>query len=148
MGKGTQAKRLMAEFKIPQISTGDILRDQIKRGTALGQQAQTRMDRGELVPDELVNDMVGDRLAQSDTLNGYILDGYPRTLHQAEWLDAELEATAGKLDLLAVNLRLDENELLQRITGRRTCASCGHIYNIFSHAPRVVGKCDIDGDQT
>ena len=151
VGKGTQARLLTAEFGIPQISTGDILRDQIRRETELGRTAKSLMDRGELVPDDVVNGMVGDRLAQDDVSAGYILDGYPRTLAQAEWLDAHLDTgapaqgAATKLDLIAVSLRVDEGELLKRITGRRSCSACGHIYNVFSHPPRVAGVCDLDG---
>ncbi len=137
----------MAEYEIPQISTGDILRDQIARGTALGVKAKGLMDRGALVPDDVVNGMVADRLGQADIVSGYVLDGYPRTLAQAEWLDGRLSAASTELDLVAVSLRVDEGELLRRITGRRTCAACGHIYNIYSQAPAVEGRCDVDGSE-
>jgi adenylate kinase len=150
VGKGTQAQRLMAVYGIPQISTGDILRDNIARGTDLGKAAKGLMDQGQLVPDQVVNDMVGARLTQPDVQRGYILDGYPRTLCQAEWLDAHLislEETAGAvaLPLIAVNIRVDEQELLRRITGRRICSACKHIYNIYSNPPKQEGICDIDG---
>jgi adenylate kinase len=150
VGKGTQAQRLMADYGIPQISTGDILRDNIARGTDLGRAAKGLMDQGQLVPDQMVNDMVGTRLTQADVRRGYILDGYPRTLGQAEWLDAHLmslEKTAGAvaLPLIAVNIRVDEQELLRRITGRRICSACKHIYNIYSKPPKQQGVCDIDG---
>jgi adenylate kinases len=141
----------MADFGIPQISTGDILRDNIARGTDLGKAAKVLMDKGQLVPDDLVNDMVGARLAQPDVSRGYILDGYPRTLGQAEWLDAHLSTTSvdGKssqaLPLVAINIRVDEQELLRRITGRRICSTCKHIYNIYSKPPKREGICDFDG---
>jgi adenylate kinase len=151
VGKGTQAQRLMADYNIPQISTGDILRDNIARGTDLGKAAKGLMDQGQLVPDEIVNDMVGARLTQPDVQNGYILDGYPRTLGQAQWLDAHLSATAvehqlgAALPLVAINIRVDEQELLRRITGRRICPVCKHIYNIYSKPPKREGICDFDG---
>jgi adenylate kinase len=150
VGKGTQAQSLMAEYNIPQISTGDILRDNIARGTDLGNAAKGLMDQGQLVPDQMVNDMVGARLMQHDVQRGYILDGYPRTLGQAEWLDAHLislEESAGAVAqyLIAVNIRVDEQELLKRITGRRICVQCKHIYNIYSKPPKQEGICDLDG---
>jgi adenylate kinase len=159
VGKGTQAQILMAEFGIPQISTGDILRDHIRRGTELGKTAKTLMDQGQLVPDDLVNDMVADRLSQPDIEKGYILDGFPRTLRQAEWLDAYLAGAqllaghageqdfdhAATLPIVAVAIKVDEAELLKRITGRRICSSCKHIYNIYFHPPKVEGVCDLDG---
>jgi adenylate kinase len=140
----------MADYGIPQISTGDILRDNIARGTDLGKAAKGLMDHGQLVPDQMVNDMVGARLQQPDVKRGYILDGYPRTLGQAEWLDAHLvslEKTAGAvvLPLVAINIRVDKQVLLRRITGRRICARCKHIYNIYSKPPKQEGICDIDG---
>jgi adenylate kinase len=150
VGKGTQAQLLMADYGIPQISTGDILRDNISRGTELGKSAKGLMDQGQLVPDQLVNDMVGARLTQPDVQRGYILDGYPRTLGQAEWLDAHLislEQSAGAvaLPLIAVNIRVDEQVLLRRITGRRICTRCKHIYNVYSKPPKQEGICDFDG---
>lgn len=145
-GKGTQAQLLMADFGIPQISTGDILRDNIARETELGKVAKGLMDKGQLVPDELVNDMVGSRLSQPDVERGYILDGYPRTLGQAEWLDAYLaSAKAGVAPLVAINIRVDEQELLRRITGRRICPVCKTIYNIYTKPPKQEGICDNDG---
>jgi len=141
----------MADFGIPQISTGDILRDNIARGTDLGKAAKGLMDQGQLVPDAIVNDMVGARLLQPDVENGYILDGYPRTLGQAEWLDAHLSSTAAEHKagaahpLVAINIRVDEHELLRRITGRRICSACKHIYNVYSKPPKREGLCDFDG---
>jgi adenylate kinase len=145
VGKGTQAQILMAQFGIPQISTGDILRDHIRRGTPLGTTAKGLMDQGQLVPDDLVNDMVAERLKQPDVQAGYILDGFPRTLAQATWLDAQLAATPNVAPLIAVAIQVDEAELLRRITGRRICATCKHIYNIYTHPPVQEGVCDIDG---
>ena len=140
----------MADYGIPQISTGDILRDNIARGTDLGKAAKGLMDQGQLVPDQMVNDMVGARLIQSDVLRGYILDGYPRTLGQAEWLDSHLDslgksAGAIALPLVAINIRVEQQELLRRITGRRICPVCKTIYNIYSKPPKKEGVCDNDG---
>ena len=150
VGKGTQAQLLMAGYGIPQISTGDILRENIKHGTELGKAAKGLMDQGQLVPDQMVNDMVGARLTQPDVQRGYILDGYPRTLGQAEWLDASLvsfEQAMGAvaLPLVAINIKVDELVLLKRITGRRICGTCKHIYNIYFKPAKQEGICDVDG---
>lgn len=145
MGKGTQAQLVMARFGIPQISTGDILRDNIAKGTALGTTAKTLMDQGRLVPDEVVNDMVAERLSKPDVRAGYILDGFPRTLAQAAWLDAQRDMFRNSPPLVAVNIRVDEGELLRRITGRRICPSCKRIYNIYSNPPSNDMVCDVDG---
>jgi adenylate kinase len=147
VGKGTQAQLLMAKFGIPQISTGDILRENIAKGTDLGNAAKTLMDHGQLVPDELVNDMVGKRLAAPDVHAGYILDGFPRTIAQARWLDAHLGDSGETAPLIAVSIRVDEKELLRRITGRRICPTCKRIYNIYSNPPKKDGFCDVDGSQ-
>ena len=160
-GKGTQAKEIVATWGIPQISTGDILRANVAGGTELGKKAKAIMDRGELVPDDLVNDMVADRLRQPDTANGYILDGFPRTLGQAEWLDSYLAAQpgqgpqdarsshagvkAGSLPVIAVSIKVGYTQLLRRITGRRTCPVCKSSYNIYLQPPKVDEKCDLDG---
>jgi len=143
VGKGTQAKRLMDEFGIPQISTGDLLRDHRSRHTPLGMLADELMAKGKLVPDDLVNQMVAVRLKDPDTEHGYILDGFPRTLNQAEWLDGQL--VAAELPVVAVNLVVPERELLERITGRLSCPQCGTIYNTFSGPPKQAGVCDLDG---
>ena len=150
VGKGTQAQLLVERCGIPQISTGDILRDNIARGTDLGKAAKGLMDAGQLVPDQMVNDMVGARLTQPDVKRGYILDGYPRTLGQAEWLDAHLislekASGANPLPLVAVNIKVDEQVLLKRITGRRICGTCNHIYNIYFKPSKQEGICDVDG---
>jgi adenylate kinase len=150
VGKGTQAKELVAKWGVPQISTGDLLRDNRDRGTELGLKAKALMEAGKLVPDELVNAMVAERLKQPDTANGYILDGFPRTLGQAKWLDGHIGAGADSKDgkslpVIAVSIQVGYNELLRRITGRRICPVCGTIYNIYLQAPKVDEKCDLDG---
>lgn len=155
-GKGTQAKRIAATYGIPQISTGDILRANVAGNTELGRQAKAIMDRGDLVPDQLVCDMVASRLEQADCRRGFILDGFPRTVRQAEWLDAQLAKMreGRKGDALAqqacappvvIRLVVSYNTLLQRITGRRSCPTCGRIYNVFLQPPQVQGICDVDG---
>jgi adenylate kinase len=145
VGKGTQAKELVAKWGIPQISTGDLLRYNRDHGTALGLKAKEIMAAGKLVPDDLVNEMVAARLQQPDTAGGYILDGFPRTLGQAKWLDEHIGADASALPVIAVSISVGYNELLRRITGRRTCAKCGTIYNIHFQPPKVDEKCDLDG---
>jgi adenylate kinase len=145
VGKGTQAKEIMAAWGIPQISTGDILRANVAGGTELGKKAKALMDRGELVPDDLVNEMVADRLQQPDTANGYILDGFPRTLGQAEWLDGHLAKQLGSLPVVAVSIKVGYTQLLRRITGRRNCPVCKSIYNIYLQPPKVDELCDLDG---
>lgn len=142
VGKGTQAQLLMAEFNIPQISTGDLLREHRKNHTPLGIMADELMNKGQLVPDDLVNDMVADRFKQPDTEHGYILDGYPRTIGQAQWLDTQLVAYL--LPVVAVHIAVPERVLLERITGRRI-SPAGRIYNIYTNPPKVKGFCDIDG---
>jgi adenylate kinase len=145
VGKGTQAKGIMAAWGIPQISTGDLLRDNRQRGTALGLAATQIMDAGKLVPDDLVNQMVAERLAQPDTTRGYILDGYPRTLAQAEWLDQRLAAVPDGLPLIAVSIRVSYTQLLRRITGRRNCPTCQRIYNVYLQPPKADTVCDVEG---
>jgi adenylate kinase len=144
VGKGTQAKALMAAYGIPQISTGDILRANISKGTTLGKMAKALVDQGTLVSDNLVNQMVADRLSQPDTRRGYILDGFPRTLNQATWLDAQLAADPTTLQVVAISIVVDYENLLRRITGRRI-SPAGRIYNTYSNPPRTPGICDVDG---
>ena len=153
-GKGTQAKLIAENFGIPQISTGDILRDNVARKTELGMKAKGIMERGDLVPDELVCDMVADRLTQADCVRGFILDGFPRTVRQAEWLDRHLEKMRAGKDVpgrqacappVVIRLVVEYNQLLQRLTGRRSCPTCGLIYNVYFQPPKVQGICDIDG---
>jgi adenylate kinase len=145
VGKGTQAKELVKLWEIPQISTGDLLRGNVAQGTELGKIAKEIMGRGELVPDSLVNEMVAVRLQQPDTANGYILDGFPRTLPQAAWLDGRLAESGQTLPVVAVSIHVDYNRLLRRITGRRSCPACGAIYNIHGKPPAREGFCDADG---
>jgi adenylate kinase len=144
-GKGTQAKELVKLWKIPQISTGDLLRANVAGETPLGKTAREIMGRGELVPDTLVNEMVAVRLREPDTAKGYILDGFPRTLGQANWLDGELSGRAQTLPVVAVSLQVNYNQLLRRITGRRICPVCQSIYNIYVNPPKKDGFCDLDG---
>ena len=147
VGKGTQAQLLVAKYSIPQISTGDLLRGNIASGTELGKQAQEIMSKGQLVDDGLVNQMVLHRLQEKDTCRGYILDGYPRTLEQAKFLDANLDDCALTLNLpvVAVSIVVAYDQLLKRITGRRICPNCKSIYNIYSNPPSAEGRCNLDG---
>jgi adenylate kinase len=145
VGKGTQAKELVRLWGIPQISTGDLLRANVSQGTPLGRIARETMDRGELVPDSLVNQMVAARLQEPDIIKGYILDGFPRTLPQAGWLDGRLADQPLSLPLVAVSIHVDYNQLLRRITGRRNCPVCQTIYNVYSKPPKVDEICDIEG---
>ena len=144
VGKGTQSKLLMAEFGIPQISTGDLFRQHRAEHTELGLIADRLMSTGQLVPDDLVNQMVAVRLAQVDCAHGYILDGFPRTLAQADWLDNFLGETGAAFPVVVLNLQVDRQDLLRRITGRRICPH-GHIYNIYTQPAAVDGICDVDG---
>jgi adenylate kinase len=144
-GKGTQAKELVKIWDIPQISTGDLLRSNVAKGTTLGLAAKEIMTRGELVPDSLVNDMVAARLMEPDTGRGYILDGFPRTLVQVDWLDARLATQPESLPVIAVKIKVNYNQLLRRITGRRICPVCQTIYNIYVNPPEKEGVCGLDG---
>jgi adenylate kinase len=145
VGKGTQAKELVKLWGIPQISTGDLLRANVAQSTALGKVAREIMQRGELVPDSLVNEMVAVRLKEPDTAKGYILDGFPRTLPQATCLDGRQADDTQGLPVVAVSLNVDYNQLLRRITGRRICPVCQRIYNIYSNPPQRAGFCDVEG---
>ncbi len=157
VGKGTQAKAIMAAWGIPQISTGDLLReirnrdlqpstiaDRLLREGKLHEDDLARMAAGKLVSDALVNDMVAARLEEPDTARGYILDGFPRTLVQADWLDAYLASSANSLPVVAVSLRVNEQQLLLRITGRRSCPVCKRIYNVHLKPPVADTVCDFD----
>ena len=147
-GKGTQSKRIMERYGIPQISTGDLLRENVVQGTELGLVAKAVMARGELVSDDLVCNMVRERLKQPDTRRGYILDGFPRTAAQAGWLDALLDhelfdnSIATRTWPIVIRLDVDYNQLLLRITGRRSCPTCGRIYNVHFQPPRFNEVCD------
>jgi adenylate kinase len=140
-GKGTQAVQLAKHFKIPHISTGDIFRANLKNGTELGKQAQSFMDRGELVPDSVTNEMVRERLGNSDVGNGFLLDGFPRNTNQAEVLDSILKAKNMPLDA-ALELKIDHAEIIKRLSGRRTCRGCGASSHIEFEKPKVAGVCD------
>ena len=140
-GKGTQAKKLTQAFDIPQISTGDMLRAAVKNGTALGRQAKTFMDAGGLVPDEVVIGIVKERLAESDCGKGFILDGFPRTIPQAEALD-RVTKELGKGIRFVLSLEVDQNDLMERLCGRRTCTGCGAMYHVKFNPPKTGGKCD------
>jgi len=148
-GNGTQAKVIAARFGIPQISTGDLLRDHVRMGSELGQKARAYMDRGELVPDQLIYDMLRARLQDADCNQGFIFDGFPRNQAQAEWLDSLLKddffSQHCRVPPIVISITVDYNRLLQRLTGRRSCPSCGRIYNIHTQPPKTPGVCDLDG---
>ncbi len=143
-GKGTQSKLLVTHFGIPQISTGDMLRDHIERGDTIGTAIESRMKAGSLVSDDLVNELVRARLSEPDCNNGFILDGYPRTQQQAEFL-LSLLRELGK-DAVVIHLVVDYNIIIARISGRRVCPKCGTLYNSSSLPPRISGICDLDGE--
>ncbi len=154
-GKGTQAKQIVDRYGVPQISTGDILRDHVGRGTELGLEAKAIMARGELVPDELMYGMVATRLREADCQRGFVLDGFPRTAAQAGWLDAFLEKEvfdnqsekSEKCPPVVIQLLVDYTQLLLRLTGRRSCPTCGRLYNIHFQPPLVDEVCDVDGSK-
>ena len=140
-GKGTQADKICAKYNIPHISTGDIFRANIKNNTELGQKAKSYMDKGELVPDELVVDLVVDRIKADDCTNGYVLDGFPRTIPQAEALDAALAAINDIVDY-AINVEVPDENIINRMSGRRACVACGATYHIVHIPTKVEGVCD------
>lgn len=140
-GKGTQAKRIAAKFSIPHISTGDIFRANIKNNTPLGAKAKSYMDKGELVPDELVIELIMDRFAQDDCVNGYVLDGFPRTIPQAEELDKALKSVNDNLDY-AIDVEVPDDNIINRMSGRRACVNCGATYHIVHNPPKVENVCD------
>jgi adenylate kinase len=153
-GKGTQGKLIAAVYGIPQISTGDLFRENVAKGTELGRKVESTLSRGELVSDDLVNAMVADRLSRPDVTRGFILDGFPRTVVQAEWLDGYLKSQSGAVGTdvrfgalvpVVVQIIVGYNQLLQRIAGRRTCPTCGRTYNVHFQPPKVEGICDVDG---
>ena len=145
-GKGTQAKKIAELCNIPHISTGDIFRANIKEGTELGKKAKSYMDAGELVPDELVCDLVVDRIQQDDCTNGYILDGFPRTIPQAEALTNALNAIEQKL-AHALNFDVPDENIIKRMAGRRSCVGCGATYHVEFNPPQVEGACDVCGEE-
>jgi adenylate kinase len=150
-GKGTQSKRIVEHYGIPQISTGDLLRDHVNRDTELGRKAKDFLSQGKLAPDELLYGIVEDRLKLPDCERGYILDGFPRTAAQAGWLDAYLEREffdkSEKCSPVVIRMDVDYTQLLLRLTGRRTCPTCGLIYNLHFQPPRVDELCDLDGSK-
>lgn len=145
-GKGTQAKKIAAKYGIPHISTGDIFRANIKNGTELGNKAKTYMDQGLLVPDELVVDLVVDRVKQEDCKKGYVLDGFPRTIPQAEALDKALAALGEQMDY-AIDVEVPDENIVHRMSGRRACAGCGATYHLEYAPTKVEGVCDICGKE-
>ena len=145
-GKGTQAKMIADKYQIPHISTGDIFRANISNGTELGKKAKTYMDQGLLVPDELVVDLVVDRVQQDDCKKGYILDGFPRTIPQAEALTEALKKLGEKVDF-AINVEVPDENIVKRMSGRRACVSCGSTYHIVYNPTKVEGVCDKCGNE-
>jgi adenylate kinase len=146
-GKGTQATFIAEHGGVPKISTGDIFRANVSSGTPLGVQAKAYMDRGDLVPDDVTIEMVKNRLAEPDALEGFLLDGFPRTVPQAEVLDDVLRETAdAKLDVV-LELVVDDDEVIRRLSGRRTCRTCNHIWHVDFDPPRVEDVCDLDGGE-
>lgn len=145
-GKGTQAKMIADKYSIPHISTGDIFRANIKNGTELGMEAKKYMDQGQLVPDELTVRILLDRVAQDDCKNGYVLDGFPRTIPQAEVLDSELTKLGDKIDY-AINVDVPDENIVKRMSGRRACVTCGATYHIVHIPPKQEGICDKCGSK-
>lgn len=145
-GKGTQAKKLVEKYDIPHISTGDIFRANIKQQTGLGKKAKEYMDQGLLVPDELVVDLVADRLQQDDCDKGFVLDGFPRTIPQALALDKELEKMSTEIDR-AINVHVPDENIVRRMAGRRACVDCGATYHLKHIPPKVENTCDYCGSQ-
>lgn len=145
-GKGTQAKQIAAKYAIPHISTGDIFRANLKEGTELGKKAKVYMDQGQLVPDSLTLDLIMDRFQKDDCKNGYVLDGFPRTIPQAEALTKALEANNDKIDF-AVNVDVPDENIVNRMSGRRACAKCGGTFHIKFNPTKVEGICDLCGGE-
>ncbi len=140
-GKGTQGKSISDRYKIPQISTGDILRANVRSKTVLGQKAKEFMDKGALVPDDLVVEMLVDRIKSEDCVNGSILDGFPRNINQADVLDSTLKAMGKKIDFV-IGIEVDRKELVRRLSGRRVCRKCGASYHVIFSPPVNIGMCD------
>ncbi|WP_018131301.1 adenylate kinase [Effusibacillus pohliae] len=145
-GKGTQAERIVEEFGIPHISTGDMFRAAMAEGTPLGLKAKEYVDRGQLVPDEVTIGIVRERLSRSDTKKGFLLDGFPRTVPQAEALETALDEMGRKIDVV-IHLEVKRETLLERLTGRRICRSCGATYHVIFNPPKEEGKCDKCGGE-
>ena len=145
-GKGTQAAKIVEKYGIPHISTGDIFRENIKKGTELGKKAQEYMNRGELVPDDLVIEIATTRLLEDDCKNGFLLDGFPRTVYQAEKLDEFLQSHDSKIDNV-IDIAVGKDELIERLTGRRVCKSCGASFHVVNIPPKQEGICDYCGGE-
>ena len=145
-GKGTQAAKIVEKYGVPHISTGDIFRENIKKGTELGKKAQEYMNRGELVPDDLVIEIATTRLLEDDCRNGFLLDGFPRTVYQAEKLDEFLAARGSKIDKV-LDIAVEKEELITRLTGRRVCKSCGASFHVVNIPPKQEGVCDYCGGE-
>ncbi|QLK86602.1 adenylate kinase [Staphylococcus sp. 17KM0847] len=143
-GKGTQASEIVKKYPIPHISTGDMFRKAIKDETELGKEAKSYMDRGELVPDEVTVGIVKERISEDDAKKGFLLDGFPRTIEQAEALNSILDELGREIDAV-VNIEVPEEELMNRLTGRRICETCGTTYHLVFNPPKVEGICDLDG---
>ena len=143
-GKGTQASEIVKKFPIPHISTGDMFRKAIKDETDLGKEAKSYMDRGELVPDEVTVGIVKERISEDDAKKGFLLDGFPRTIDQAESLSQIMSELDREIDAV-INIEVPEEELMNRLTGRRICEKCGTTYHLVFNPPKVDGICDIDG---
>ena len=146
-GKGTQAQFIAEHLRVPKISTGDIFRANVSNGTALGVQAKAFMDRGDLVPDDVTIEMVRGRLLEPDAVSGFLLDGFPRTVPQAEVLDDVLREGAGAKLNVVLELVVENDEVVRRLSGRRTCRSCNHIWHVDFDPPAVPGVCDLDGGE-
>lgn len=145
-GKGTQAKKIAEKYQIPHVSTGDIFRSNMKEGTELGMKAKAYMDQGALVPDELTIGMLMDRIAKEDCKNGYVLDGFPRTIPQAESLKNALSENGQKIDF-AVNVDVPDENIISRMAGRRACVACGATYHIVYNPPKTEDVCDVCGQK-
>lgn len=145
-GKGTQAAKIVEKYGVPHISTGDIFRENIKKGTELGKKAQEYMNRGELVPDDLVIEIATTRLLEDDCRNGFLLDGFPRTVYQAEKLDEFLAARGSKIDKV-LDIAVEKDELIARLTGRRVCKACGASFHVVNIPPKKEGVCDFCGGE-
>ena len=145
-GKGTQAVKIVEKYGVPHISTGDIFRENIKNGTELGKKAQEYMNKGERVPDDLVIDLATSRLLEPDCANGFLLDGFPRTVYQAEKLDEFLAAHDSKIDVV-LDIAVEKEELITRLTGRRVCKTCGASFHVVSVPPKQEGICDFCGGE-
>ncbi|MBC1460583.1 adenylate kinase [Listeria welshimeri] len=145
-GKGTQAEQIVEKYNIPHISTGDMFRAAMKNNTELGKKAKSFMDNGDLVPDEVTNGIVRERLAEDDAKNGFLLDGFPRTVEQAAELENILSDLGTELDAV-INIEVDKDVLMKRLTGRWICRTCGKTYHEIYNPPKVAGKCDLDGGE-